>query len=205
MIEAFRRIYKGLKDLSARYPAFLSGLVIYLYLMFSIAHFLLRSRSIVPSFTDILETFDALPFMWFLSVALVKIIEVRGRLYTSETQRMLAEKQIELKQTQLKTLHEVVKSMQHHINNPLAIIALAIGPARRAGKDNPDLNRQLDVIEDSTQRIIRTLKSFFESESYETERVDAVVGNIATLPGESLFHTAKGGSAGHTPDPEHTT
>ena len=120
--------------------------------------------------------------MWFLSVALVKIIDVRGRLHKSETERILAQKQIELKQTQLNTLHEVVKSLQHHINNPLAIISLTVGTARKMAKDNSDLIRQIDAIDESTQRIVRSMKEFFEAQSYETERVDAVVGSMTALP-----------------------
>ncbi len=182
MVDTFKRFSRLVKDLATRYPAFFSGLVIYSYLLFSIVHYLFKARTLNPTFYDILETFDALPFMWLLSVAMVKIIEVRGRLHESETQRILAQKQIDLKQTQLNTLHEVVKSMQHHINNPLAIIALALGPARRHAKDDQELIKQLDTIDESTQRIVRTLKTFFETESYETERVDPVVGMITSFP-----------------------
>jgi len=182
MMQGFRKLVESAKQFATRYPAFLSGLIIYCYLLFSIVHYLLKAKTLNPTFLDIFETFDALPFMWLLSVALVKIIDVRGKLYRSETARMLVQKQIELKQTQLNTLHEVVKSLQHHINNPLAIISLTLGPARRHAKDNPDLTRQIDVIEDSTQRIIRSMKDFFETQTYETERVDAVVGSMTSLP-----------------------
>ena len=182
MASTFRRFANLFKDLATRYPAMFSGLVIYSCLLFSIVRYLFKARTIAPTFIDILETFDALPFMWLLSVALVKIIEVRGRLHESETQRLLAQKQMDLKQTQLTTLHEVVKSMQHHINNPLAIISLALSPARREAKDNPELVKQLNNIDESTQRIVRTLKTFFETESYQTERVDPVVGMMTSLP-----------------------
>jgi signal transduction histidine kinase len=182
MIDSIRRVFNAGKDLSTRFPAFLSGLIMYSYLSFNIVRFLLKAHAAIPTFYDVLETFDAVPFMWLLSVAMVKIIEVQGKLHESETQRILAQQQIDLKETQLNTLHEVVKSMQHHINNPLAIIALAIGPARRHAQANPELTKQLDLIEDSTQRIVRTLKTFFQSDSYQTEQVDAVVGSIASLP-----------------------
>ncbi len=181
-MNSIRRVIEAGKDLSTRYPAFLSGLIMYSYLSFNIIRFLFKAHAATPTFYDVLETFDALPFMWLLSVAMVKIIEVRAKLHESETQRILVQKQIDLKETQLTTLHEVVKSMQHHINNPLAIIALTVGPARRHAQENPDLMKYLDTIEESTQRIVRTLKSFFESESYQTERVDAIVGSIAVLP-----------------------
>jgi signal transduction histidine kinase len=182
MLRPLRNLVNSAQEFGARYPALMSGLIIYSYLLFSIVHYLLKTKSLIPTFYDVFETFDALPFMWLLSLALVKIIDVRGRLYKSETERMFVQKQIEIKQTQLSTLHEVVKSLQHHINNPLAIITLTLATTRRQAKDNPELLRQVDAIEESTQRIIRSMKEFFETQSYETERVDAVIGNITVLP-----------------------
>ena len=176
--------FKSVREYSTRYPAFLSGLIIYSYLLFTILRYLMRAKSLNPSFYDILETFDALPFMWLLSVALVKIMDIRSKLYKSETERMFAQKQIELKQTQLNTLHEVVKSLQHHINNPLAIISLTLGSARRQAKGNAELMRQIDAIDESTQRIVRSMKDFFETQSYETEHVDVIIGSITALPSD---------------------
>jgi signal transduction histidine kinase len=182
MLRPLRNLVSSAQEFGTRYPALMSGLIIYSYLLFSIVHYLIKTKSLIPTFYDVLETFDALPFMWLLSLALVKIIDVRGRLYKSETERTFVQKQIEIKQTQLSTLHEVVKSLQHHINNPLAIITLTLATTRRQAKDNPELLRQVDAIDESTQRIIRSMKEFFETQSYETERVDAVIGNITVLP-----------------------
>jgi signal transduction histidine kinase len=182
MLQTFRSIVKTARQFGSRYPAVFSGIIIYSYLLYTIIHYLLRAKTANPTFYDMLDTFDALPFMWFLSVALVKIIDVRARLHDSETQRLLAEKQFEIKRTQLTTLHEVVKSLQHHINNPLAIISLTLSSARRHATDNPALGKQLDAIEESTQRIVRSMREFFESQSYQAEEVDRVVGMMTSLP-----------------------
>ena len=189
-MKSLREITRYVKDLATRYPAILSGLIIYSYLLFSIVHYLLKTKSLIPSFYDVFDTFDALPFMWFLSVALVKIIDVRGQLYKSENERVSAQRQIEIKQTQLNTMHEVVKSLQHHINNPLAIISLTLVTSKRQAKNNPDLMRQLDAIDESTQRIIGSMKEFFEAQSYETERVDAYIGTMTALPSSGSDGTA---------------
>jgi signal transduction histidine kinase len=180
-MQTVKHLYKSAKDLATRYPAFLSGLIIYSYLLSTIIHYLVRTKFAVPTFYDVFQTFDALPFMWLLSVALVRIMDVRAKLYQSETERMLAQKRFELKQTQLNTLHEVVKSLQHHINNPLAIISLTVGTARKLAKEDTDLIRQIDAIDESTQRIVRSMKEFFEAQSYETERVDAFIGSMTAL------------------------
>ncbi len=183
MTHPLKTLLKFIKDLFTRYPALLSGLIIYSYLLFTILHFLIKSRTLNPTFYDILETFDSLPFMWLLAVALVKIIDVRGKLHRSETERIIAQQQAELKQTQLRTLHEVVKSLQHHINNPLSIITLTISNARKEAKDNPQLVRHIDAIEESTIRIVHSMKEFFEAQSYETERLDPIVGAMTAYPG----------------------
>ena len=193
-MQTARHLYKSAKELANRYPAFLSGLIIYSYLLFTIIHYLVKTKFAVPTFYAAFETFDALPFMWLLSVALVKIIDVRTRLYQSETERMLAQKQIELKQTQLNTLHEVVRSLQHHINNPLAVISLTLAAMRKQATASQDLARQIDAIDDSTQRIVHSMKEFFEAQSYETEHVDPVVGTMTALPGTSLSSSGATGS-----------
>lgn len=190
----FERLSNSVKAFATKYPAILSGLIIYAYLLYSIIHYLLRSKTFTPTFYDVFETFDALPFMWLLSLTLVKIIEVRVRLHESETERIRVQNEIALKQTQLRTLHEVVKSLQHHINNPLAIISLTLGSARRHAQDNVDLIRQLETIEESTQRIVRSMREFFQSQTYETEQIDPVVGSMTALPSAQ-------GSPSKTPDP----
>ena len=95
--------------------------------------------------------------MWLLSVALVKVIEMRTKLHESEEQRLIAEREMQLQQTQLKTLHEVTRGIQHHINNPLSIIMLTLGSAHKAAAGNLKITRQLDTIDEEVNRIIAAL------------------------------------------------
>lgn len=161
------------------YPAVLSGFFIYGYLLVCIIHYFVKVKSFSISTYDIIDSFDALPFMWLLSVALVKIIDIRTKLFDSEEQRLKAEREAQLNQVQLQTLQEVVRGLQHHINNPLAIIRLAIDPSKREAKGNNKLLHQLDVIEESINRISVALEEFAKARKYMVKSMGPVVGEVA--------------------------
>jgi signal transduction histidine kinase len=133
-----------------------------------------------PVLTNIVESFDAFPFMWLLSVALVKVIDVRTKLHKSEEQRNIAKREIQLHQSQLKTLREVTRGVQHHVNNPLAIISLAISPARKAAGKNKEVLHQLGVIEKAVKRMSTALEDFSKVREYTVESGGPIVGDIVT-------------------------
>jgi signal transduction histidine kinase len=128
---------------------------------------------------NIVDSFDAFPFMWLLSVVLVKIIEIRTRLHESEEQRILAEQEMQLRQTQLKTLHEIARGIQHHINNPLSVIVLSIGKAQKEAEENQKMTRHLRIIEDEVNRIIAALSDFSKVNTYAVESIDPHIGDMA--------------------------
>jgi signal transduction histidine kinase len=161
------------RDFFAKYPAVLSGYVIYAYLFVSIMHFYIKARAGIPQAYDIFETFSALPFMWFLSVALVKVIEIRTKLQESEKQCILAKKEVELHQAQLQTMQETVRALQHHINNPLTVIKLSMDIARKAAHENDDIDRTLTLAEKSVSRIQNALIDFSSAKQYTSESIDS--------------------------------
>ncbi len=183
-MKSVKEIYERTKAFCIEYPAFLSGFFIYSYLFFCILQyfFKVKSSSIFHSqlLTNIIESFDAFPFMWLLSVALVKVIEVRSKLHESEEQRNFAEREKQLHQTQLKTLQEVTRGVQHHVNNPLAIISLTIPPARKAAGNNQKVLDQLDVIDEAVKRITTALEDFSNVREYTVQPGGPIVGNMAT-------------------------
>jgi signal transduction histidine kinase len=179
-----KKIYERIKAFCIAYPAFLSGFFIYSYLFVCILQyfFKVKSSSLFHSqvLANIIESFDAFPFMWLLSVALVKVIEVRTKLHESDEKRIFAEREKELHHTQLKTLQEVTRGLKHHVNNPLAIISLTIAPARKAAGNNQKVLHQLDVIDEAAKRITTALEDFSKVRQYTVESGGPVVGDIAT-------------------------
>jgi signal transduction histidine kinase len=136
--------------------------------------FYLRAKAGPLQFYDIFVIFSALPFMWFLSVALVKVIEIRTKLQESENQRFIALKELELHQAQLETMQETVRALQHHINNPLTVIKLSMELARKASHENVDIDRSLTLAEKSVNRIQNALIGFSSAKQYQSESIDTV-------------------------------
>jgi len=186
-MKSIRKLYEEAKNFCIKYPAVISGLFIYSYLMFCIIHYFFKVKnfSIHTSFLleNAIDSFDAFPFMWLLSVVLVKIIEVRTKLHESEEQRLVAEREIQLHQTQLNTLREVTYGIQHHVNNPLSIIILSLSSAHKAAAGNPKLTKQLNTIEEEVNRIIAALSDFSKVGAYSVESIDSKVGTIPVRGG----------------------
>jgi hypothetical protein len=181
-MKSFKNIYERTKAFCIKFPAFLSGLFICSYFLFCILQYFLKMKSSLllqsELLTNIVESFDAFPFMVLLSVVLVKIMEERTKSHKSKEKRILAEHEKELYETQLKTLKEVTRLMKHHINNPLAIISLSIGPARKAAGDNQKVIHQLDIIDEALKRITTALVDFSKVRQYNGEFSNPYVGSI---------------------------
>jgi signal transduction histidine kinase len=168
----------------ARYPAVLSGYIIYSYLFVSILRLFIKVKYYGGTYSDVYDIFSALPFMWLLSVSLVKVIDYRSKLHDSETRRRKSEEELQTKATQLETMHEVVLGLQHEVNNPLAIITLSIGQAKKYGLDNPRAPKLAESINDAVQRITKVLKKLSETEHYEVGHIHPAVGGMAIVPRE---------------------
>ena len=165
----------------SRYPAVLSGYVIYAYLFVSIMQFFVKVKMHALSIYDVFAIFSALPFMWFLSVALVKIIEVRTKLDESERQRMLAERELEIHQAQLQAMQETVRGLQHCINDPLSVISLSMDAARKAVPENNEVILPLTIAEKSIDRIQVALSGFSRAKQYKTAAIDSYPGRMVSL------------------------
>jgi signal transduction histidine kinase len=184
LMKFIKKMYEQTKAFCIAYPAVVSGFFIYSYLFICILQyfFKLKSSSLFhsPVLSNIVESFDAFPFMWLLSVALVKVIEVRTKLHESEEQRIFAEREKQLHRSQLKTLQEVTRGVQHHVNNPLAIISLTLVPARKAAGNNQKVLQQLDIIDEAVKRMSTALEDFSKIREYTVESGGPIVGNIVT-------------------------
>jgi hypothetical protein len=180
-MQKIHRFFQFANDYFSRYPAVLSGYVIYAYLFVSIMHFYVKATTFSLGFYDIFTIFSALPFMWFLSVALVKIIEVRTKLDQSERQRILAERELEIHQAQLQTMQETVRGLQHCINDPLSVITLSMDAARKAVPENKAVILPLSMAEQSIDRIQVALSGFSAAKHYKTAAIDSYPGRMVSL------------------------
>ena len=184
MIKYIRSVQEYITEFFAKYPAVLSGYIIYCYLFISIMRLFYKVKHQGATFYDAYDIFSALPFMWFLAVSLVKVIEYRTRLHQNEKQQLTHEKELQMKDTQLKTMHEVVKGLQHKINNPLAIIALLINKTKKSIKGNQEAIKNIESIEQSANSIAQALEDFKRSEIYQIDNIGLLEGKIAAISKE---------------------
>jgi signal transduction histidine kinase len=184
-MNTLKNLIRSVKELPAKYPAVISGYIIYLYLFIVMIRFFIVAKTSVISFYDIVEMFDALPFMWLLAMMLVKVIAIKTKLLESETQRMMKEQELHIKETQINTMREVVMGLQHQINNPLAVILLRIHKVKKSLLLSPEMVAHIDAIGDESKRISQALKDFSATQNYEAELIGKNIGSMA-LPEKAV-------------------
>lgn len=150
----------SLREYCIRYPAFLSGIIIYVYLFFAIVRFLIKYHGGGATLIDVVETFDALPFLWLLAYSLIKIIELRQQYLESENKRLHSEQEILVKETQIKTLHEVARAFRHRINTPLTIINFELGFIKKKEPTDSPVLKNITSIEEAITDIKTAITEF---------------------------------------------
>ncbi|MBM4162818.1 MAG: hypothetical protein FJ217_17210 [Ignavibacteria bacterium] len=170
-------LFRPLRDFFVKHPAVLSGYIIYAYFFITTMGFYRDIKESHFKNFNIFERFDALIWMWLLALALVKIIQYRGRLSEQEKKQLEHKKQLELKEAQLSTAHQMIRTLQHQINNPLTIILLYIQRAVREAQSSPALLEHLTRVKEGAERISTTLREFSTAQGIET--VESPVGSMA--------------------------
>jgi len=176
-----KKFISYLKDFVSRYPAIIASYFIYGYYFVSTMDFYIKFKRKHFGTSEALSHFDTLIWMWILAWALVRVMELRERLHKKETENLAQQHTIQLKETQLRTLHEVVMTLKHQINNPLAIILGYVRMAQKKSSD-PEISTKLNEIEIAAQRINTAMKEFSLVRVYEVE--ESPVGNLVQLPSE---------------------
>jgi signal transduction histidine kinase len=170
-------LFKPIRDFFVKHPAVLSGYIMYAYFFITTMSFFRDLKDSHFKDFNLLERFDALLWMWLLAVALVKVIEYRSRLNERERLVLQHEKELDVKKAQLSTAHQMIRTLQHQINNPLTIILLYIQRAVRDAESSPALLQNLTRVKEGAERIASTLREFSVAQGIET--VESPVGQMA--------------------------
>lgn len=173
-----KKIYTAVKDFILRYPAILAAYIIYSYYFISTMDFYIHFKQRHFGTSEALQHFDTLLWMWLLAYLLVRVIELRERLHQNEREMLEKQHDIELKETQIQTLHEVIMTLKHEINNPLAII-LGYTRLLRKQVNDADALKKIDEIEHASQRINHAIKEFSAAQVYEVS--NSPVGNLIDI------------------------
>lgn len=174
----FKLLFEPLVNFFAKYPAVLSGYIIYLYLFLATLDFYRNVKEkTISHFSDYLQNFDALIWMWLLAWALVRVIEYRTQLQEHQRKELEHQQELKLKETQINTMQEVVRALQHDINNPLTIILAYIRRAEKAAADSPAILEALAEAKLGAERIAKSLSDFAKARAYKT--IPSPVGPLA--------------------------
>jgi len=175
------KLLRSVRDFFVAYPAVLSGYIMYLYFFLTTMKYYQDYKDKPLGFSDIYQSFDALFWMWLLALALVKVIQFRESLHKEQELREVSQKELEQQRTQLETIQQVTRALQHEINNPLTIVLAYTTKAQRRVKDDPEMEKYLTETRTATERIIQALKDYSTSHSYHS--IDTPVGKMA-IPGD---------------------
>jgi signal transduction histidine kinase len=173
-----KEFINSVREFVLRYPAILASYFIYGYYFVTTMDFYIKFKHRHLAASDAFQHFDTLLWMWVLAYGLVKVIELREKLHKREKEILEHEHNMRLKETQIKTLHEVIMTLKHEINNPLAII---LGYARLLKKQvmEPEAVKKIEEIERASQRINHAMKEFSIAQVYEV--IDSPAGNLVEL------------------------
>lgn len=161
-MQSVRRALVPLKEFFIKHPAVLSGYIIYGYFFISTMEFYRDFKEAhFTHFLDYFKSFDALIWMWLLAFALVKIIEYRTKVAEKQ-------EQLSIKEAELQTVHGMLRTLQHELNNPLAIMFLYLHQAERLAKESPKQTEVLAEIRKGADRIAKTLRDFSNAQGFET-------------------------------------
>jgi len=165
LVGTLKGLWLSIRSLPINYPAIISGYIIYVYLFITMIRFFIMAKHTQIKFWDAVEIFDALPFMWLLALTLVKVIETRSKLADSETKRVLKERELQIRETQLKTMHD--------LKNPFAAIS---GFATILHQDEkiqamPDQREVVKYIIDAGDSALNLINDIFDSNAIESGRL----------------------------------
>jgi signal transduction histidine kinase len=175
IVAPMKRVFAFTREFVTRYPAVLASYFIYGYYFISTLDFYVAFKKKHLGASETLSHFDTLLWMWALAWAFVRVIELREELTTKEKESLAHQHTIQLKETQLKVLNEVVMTLKHQINNPLAIILGYVRLAQKKSID-PDIIKKLSEIEVAAQRINTSMKEFSLIRVYQT--TNSPVGDL---------------------------
>ncbi len=165
------KIFRPIQDWIIHHPALFSGFLIYAYYLFTSSHFLLDfyggGEDDSLTFVDYVSEFDALPFMWLLAFALVRLLQYQEKIHEQEKKALERQRQVEVQKAQFRTLQEVTIALMDKINNPAAVIVMH---ARRLGKRvyrPAAVQTDIEAIRKAAFRISKILTDLSSMEEYK--------------------------------------
>lgn len=161
---------RRITDFLVRYPALVAGVIIYAYFLITTLELYQKAKQSALNAIESIQHFDSLLWMWLLAWVLIKILHYRNTLQEQEQLRLEYEQRLKLREAQIRSFNEVVRKLQHDLNNPVTILVAYLRRAERAAKDSPEILRSVTEARESADRIFHILSTFSKLRVYEAEQ-----------------------------------
>lgn len=175
--------YERFTRTMAAYPAVIAGFILYGQFLLSAYDLYVSAQHTVPGLMQSLKFFLPLVWMWGVAFALAAVMDMRERRHASEREGLRRAYDAEMEQARLKALRETVVTLQHEINNPLAVIYLHLHVLKRHAYTEQELTQCVKEIDGSSRRIQRVIAGLSGAERYRTAASPA--GNLIRIMGKN--------------------
>lgn len=149
-----------------------------------------------PGTSDALTSIGTVLWMAGLAVILVRVMNTRARRERISLEQEIHRLQQEKESVRLEAMKETVRTLEHEVNNPLAIIYLNIWAAKRKSAGNHPMLAHIAQVEDSAKRINSVLMGMGSMTAYTTS--DSPVGALVDLSHAARFYEMTGERGEHS-------
>lgn len=156
-----RKLLRLLRDTAVRYPAILTGCLIYVYYLFVTLDFYKNFKDAHFSSSEFLTHFDALFWMWLLAFALVKILAYREKNHLHEKLLFIQEQQASEAEWKCKRYHSLALELNREVSEPIATASRCVRSVRHQSRNGSAITSKLEAIDVQLSRVIRGLGGFY--------------------------------------------
>ncbi|HEY4644392.1 MAG TPA: hypothetical protein VIH68_06710 [Bacteroidota bacterium] len=181
-IQLKMRLLRKVKQVIICYPAVISGVFIYTYYMFTSIEWYRNWKMHQVEVSGWFSQFDALVWMWLLSFAFVKVLQLREQLHVQERKQLAQKNQLREKETGLRTLRTINLTLKDLINNPLAIIYAYLRRVESRHAEVEETSSDVKIVREAAERIHNVVRELDKVKEFKvTERS---FGNLVEIGAE---------------------
>ena len=179
----FRELSMGLlrkvKQVIICYPAVISGIFIYSYYMFTSIEWYRNWKLHQVEASGWFSQFDALVWMWLLSFAFVKVLQLREQLHVQERKQLAQKSQLREKEIQLRTLRTINLTLKDLINNPLAIIYAYLRRVEIRHAEVEETSSDVKIVREAAERIHNVVRELDKVKEFKV--TEQSYGNLVEI------------------------
>ena len=158
------------------YPVLFAGLFMLAFYVIATINFVRHLRAAAPDVFDYVFQFGGLVLIGVFGFMFLRMMRLQEGLRHEVGISHERKRELENRETQLRTLREVTLTLQDEINNPLAIISAHCVKLARQLSNDRELRADLETIREAVKRIDDRLSHYSQLTEYKV--VPSPVGNI---------------------------